>query len=137
MHIRHQKKEKKLGTCQDTDSATFHPTQKGISGKLFFLLTYSRSSLNPWWYINVGHIHGLKVGEDEVIGWKLFYTSRIANNKYERETDRFCRNETSFVWLVHVIKQELQSVLATLFGLFWTFGTFIPCTEIGEKSFSF
>lgn len=40
-----EERERKLAPCQDTDSATLHPTQQRISGKLFFLLTYSRKFL--------------------------------------------------------------------------------------------
>lgn len=37
-----EERERKLAPCQDIDSATLHPTQQRISGKLIFLLTYSR-----------------------------------------------------------------------------------------------
>lgn len=43
-------------------------------------------------------------GEDEIIGWEVFYGSRMVNTKHKRETDSFHRNETSFVWLAHVTK---------------------------------
>lgn len=41
-----RERERKLATCQDTDSVTFLPTHQRISEKFAFLLTYSRHSLN-------------------------------------------------------------------------------------------
>lgn len=82
----------------------FRPARQRVCGKLVFFLMESRRSLHPWWSINSGCSHALRNGKDEIIGWEVFYGSRMANTKHKRETDSFHRNETSFVWLAHVTK---------------------------------